>query len=106
MMQYDLTETRLFSAETPIRPPNDAEMFALTVAMLLVNDSAYSDLRRTDVQLTQDGVNAVAECIEYRTPPFTRDLGSGEALRGRLFDLVGLRISVLGRDCNVAIEPT
>jgi len=106
MMQYDLTETRLFTAETPIRPPNEAEMFALTVALLLVNDAAYSDLGRTDFQLTQESVIAVAECIEYRTPAFTRDLGSRDALRGRLSDLVGLRICVLGDECGVVAKPT
>ena len=105
-MQYDLTETRLFEADIPIRPPNDAEMFALTVALLLVNDSAYSDLNRTEVQLTQDSVNAVAECIEYRIPSFTRDLGAGEALRERLWDLAGLRICVLGHECGAAPKPT
>jgi hypothetical protein len=106
MMQYDLTETRLFAAETPIRPPNAAEMFALTVALLLVDDAAYSNLIYTDVQLAQESVNAVAECVEYRMPPFTRDLGFGDALRGRLADLVGLRICVLGHECGAAPKPT
>ena len=106
MMQYDLTETRLFSAETPIRPPNDAEMFAVTVALLLVNNAAYSDLSNTDVQLTQESLHDVAECIEYRIPSFTRDLGSGDALRGRLLDLVGLRICVLGHEYGPAAKPT
>jgi hypothetical protein len=106
MIEYDLTETRLFEADVPIRTPNDAEMFALTVALLLVNDAAYSDLRHIEVQLTQDSLHDVAECIEYRIPSFTRDLGAGEALRERLFDLVGLRICVLGHDCGAAAKPT
>lgn len=96
-MQVDLTKTRLMQAATAVRPPSEAEMFVLTVAMLLANDSTYSELSGLGLELTQEGVRTVAECIEYRTPAFTRDLGCGEELRKRLTELVGLRISVLGQ---------
>lgn len=103
MMQFDLTGTQLADMDS-IRPPNEAEMFALTVALLLTNDAAYSEL--TSVELTPEAVREVAECIEYRTPAFTRDLGFGEELRQRLTELVGLRIGVLGQQRTKTHKPT
>lgn len=97
MMQVDLTKTKLMQPDSSVRPPSEAEMFALTAAMLLANDLAYSDLDDSDLQLTEEAVRSVAECLEYRLPAFTRDLGFGEGLRQRLSQLVGLRISVLGQ---------
>ena len=105
MMQFDLTGTRLTQLDS-IRPPNEAEMFALTVALLLTNDAAYSELIEFSLELTPEAVREVAECIEYRTPAFTRDLGFGEELRQRLTELVGLRISVLGQHRTKTHKPT
>lgn len=106
MMQVDLTKTSLMGADSSVRLPNEAEMFALTVALLLTSDSAYSELAESGLELTKEAIRSVAECIEYRTPAFTRDLGFGEELRGRLTELIGLRISVLGQERTKARKPT
>ena len=44
MLQYDLTGTRLFDAETRAGVPTDAEVFAITAALLLIQDVAYGEL--------------------------------------------------------------
>ena len=91
MLQYDLTSTRLFGQDRPALP-TDAEMFAITAALLLMHDVAYRDLQQREVELTRPDIENVAQCIEYRLPMFTRDVGSGPELRDRLADFVGLRI--------------
>lgn len=106
MMQIDLTRTKLMRTDSAVRPPNEAEMFALTVALLLTNETGYSELNGFSLELTPETVREVAECIEYRTPAFTRDIGFGQELRQRLTELVGLRISVLGQHRTKTQKPT
>ena len=91
MLQYDLTSTRLFGQDRPTLP-TDAEMFAITAALLLTHNVAYRDLQQQEVALTEPDIENLAECIEYRLPAFTRDIGCGLELRDRLADFVGLRI--------------
>ena len=95
MLQYDLTETKLFDAGPDARLPSDAELFAITVALLLVHEAAYSDLRGGEVALTGANFDPVVECIEQRVPEFIRDFGCPASLRQRLAELVGLRIACI-----------
>lgn len=92
MLQYDLTHTKLFDAPTRALLPSEAEMFAITVALLLIHDMAYTDLARGEVELRSEDLTAVAECIQYRLIPLGHDFGDPERLRSRLGQLVGLRI--------------
>lgn len=93
MLQYDLTLTQLFDAPTRDSLPSEAEMFAMTTALLLVRDMAYNDLEQFELELRKEDLNAVAECIEYRLCPLGHDFGDPAALRNRLRAFVGLRIS-------------
>jgi hypothetical protein len=93
MLQYDLTLTQVFDAPTRSSIPSEAEMFAMTIALLLVRDMAYNDLEQFDLELRKEDLNAVAECIEYRLFPLGHDFGDPERLRNRLRELVGMRIS-------------
>ena len=93
MLQYDLTGTQLFDSETRSAVPTDGEIFAITAALLLVQDVAYGELARQELELAAGDVENVAQCIEYRLPVFTRDLGCGQRLRRRLEAFVGLRIA-------------
>ncbi len=92
MLQYDLTGTRFFDADAGGRLPNDAEMFAITAALLLFHDAAYTSLPEREIVFSEADLAGVAECIEYRLPVFLRDVGGGSQLRRRLRDFVGLRI--------------
>jgi hypothetical protein len=92
MLQYDLTNTRFFDAESRGGLPNDAEMFAVTVALLLFHDAAYASLAEHEIVFAEADIAGVAECIEYRLPVFVRDVGRGSQLRQRLRDFVGLRV--------------
>ena len=92
MLQYDLTDTRFFDAESRSGLPNDAEMFAITAALLLFHDVAYKSLAQREIVFVEDDVAGVAECIEYRLPVFVGDIGGGSHLRRRLRDFIGLRI--------------
>ncbi len=92
MLQYDLTETRLFDCVSHEDLPSDADMFVLTVALLLVRDAAYTDLARSEMRVLEEDVPALAECIEYRLSSLSRDFSDPERLRNRLRNFVGLRI--------------
>ncbi len=92
MIQYDLTQTPLFNATTGVKAPNDAELFVVTAALLLVNEASYSELGRSEIALSSDNVESVAACIEKRLPEFARDVQVHATLRRRLADLVGMRI--------------
>lgn len=107
VLQYDLTETKLFDAGPDARLPSDAELFAITVALLLVHEAAYSDLYGGEVALTGASFDPVVECIEQRMPEFVRDFGTPAALRRRLAELVGLRIAcIVPTACDVNPRPT
>lgn len=93
MLQYDLTGTRFFDAETHPAVPTDAEMFAITAALLLAQDVAYGELARHELELAAGDVESIAQCIEYRLSVLTRDVGCGQRLRQRLEAFVGLRIA-------------
>lgn len=93
MLQYDLTETNLFHSDDRIQVPNEAELFAITVALLLVYKAAYTDLQNGEVSLNRSNLGDVAECIERRVPEFARDFGMPAAIRRRLEQLLGLRIA-------------
>lgn len=92
MLQYDLTDTRFFDAELRGSLPNAAEMFAITAALLLFHDVAYTSLAERELVFVEADIAGVAECIEYRLPVFVRDVGGGSQLRQRLRDFVGLRV--------------
>lgn len=92
MLQYDLTRTSLFYAADRASLPSEAEMFAITAALLLVRDMAFNDLRQSELELGNDDLAAVCECIEYRLRPLGLDFGDPEELRNRLREFVGLRI--------------
>lgn len=94
MLQYDLTATALFADATRTDLPAEAEMFAMTIALLLVRDMAYGDLQQNELEMTSDDVTALAECIEYRLSPLAHDFGDSEKLRERLRCFVGLKIGV------------
>ena len=93
MLQYDLTGTAFFEADAQHRLPTDAEMFAITAALFLIRDASLSDLARRALEFTDTDVEEVAQCVEYRLPVFTRDIGCGYALRRRLEVFIGLRIA-------------
>jgi len=96
MLEYDLTQTALFDCASRKQLPTEAEMFAITAALLLVHDAAYADLARRELHFSQDDIVAVAESIEYRLSPLARDFMDAERLRHRLRDFVGLRICGIG----------
>ena len=95
MLQYDLTDTRFFGGEARSAVPTDAEIFAITAALLLSQDMAYGELAHKELELAAGDVENVAQCIEYRLPVFTRDIGCGSELRDRLAVFAGLRIGCL-----------
>lgn len=95
MLQYDLTSTPLLNSSAVNSFPNEAEMFAVTAALLLLNDAPYSDLVDQELQITAEEIEALAQCIEYKLSPFAFDFGDPETLRARLREFVGLRVSAV-----------
>jgi len=93
MLQYDLTETEIFEATSREGLPTEAELFAVTVGLLLIREVAYSDIERRELWLHLEDVPALAQCIEFRLSPLARDSANPAALRQRLNRLVGLRIA-------------
>jgi hypothetical protein len=92
MLQYDLTDTPFFRADSCGNLPTEAEMFAITAALLLVHDVGYTGLAHREIVFNEADLAGVAECIEYRLPTFVQDVGHGSRLRRRLRNFVGLRI--------------
>ncbi len=95
MLQYDMTETRFLKATAYVTLPTDGELCAITAALLLVNDAAYSDLANHVLCLDANSVERVAACIESTLKPMKHDIAD---LRTRLKEFVGLRI------CTTPIE--
>ena len=95
MLQYDLTQTALFESVSREELPTEAEMFVLTVALLLVRDAAYSELEECEMRVSDEDVAALAECIEYRLSALACDFGDADRLRDRLRRFVGLRIGAV-----------
>ena len=98
MLEYDLTETALIDCTSREELPTEAEMFILTVALLLIREAAYADLAQAELRVSDDDVAALAECIEYRLSPLTHDFGDPDRLRNRLRRFVGIRVGALRSD--------
>lgn len=92
MMLYDLTKTAVATSDQAIRPPNEPELLAITVALLSCDDRSFSELASSTLELSQRNCRRVAELIEERTPSLTRDFGDPVLLRARLRQLIGLQI--------------
>lgn len=63
MILYDLSNTALASADEPVRPPTQAELLAITVALLTYENRSFSELCDSPVALSKRncrrGVNAI-----------------------------------------------
>ena len=107
MLQYDFTQTALLDCLSREELPTEAEMFVLTVALLLTHAASYSELALTELCLADDDVSALAECIEYRLSPLAHDFGDADRLRHRLRRFVGLRIAAVLPDAQTrCAKPT
>jgi len=107
MLQYDLTQTGLFESVSREELPTEAEMFVLSVALLLTHEASYFELAHTELHLADDDVAVLAECIEYRLSPLARDFGDADRLRQRLRHFVGLRIGAVLPDAQARLaRPT
>lgn len=93
MLEYDLNGTAIFKSDSAAVVPTEAEMFVITLALLLVHKVAYSEMASQTLEFEEGELERVAVCIEEKVPLFTRDMGLGQELRQRLSDFVGLRIS-------------
>lgn len=93
MLEYNLTRTPIFSADCAV--PNEAEMFVITLALLLVHGVAFTEMGTQTLEFKSSELEKVAVCIELEVPLFTRDMGLGERLRMRLADFVGLQITCI-----------
>jgi len=100
MLEYDLTQTGLFESVSRGELPTEAEMFVLTVALLLAREASYSEFAHSQLHLAEDDVAVLAECIEYRLSPLARDFGDAGRLRQRLRRFVGLRIGAVLPDAQ------
>lgn len=90
MLQYDLTNTRIFDPD--VRLPTQAEMSVISLALMLVKDVSYAELEGAEIELDRSMPESVATCIERHMPIFTQDVGVGQELRRRLEDFAGMRI--------------
>lgn len=92
MFAYDLTNTLIARSDSAIRPPNQSELLAITVALLTYENRGLGDLAGGPVILTNRNRRRVAELIEERTPSLAREFGDPMRMRRRLNQLVGLEI--------------
>ncbi len=93
MLQYDLSETNLARSDQLPRVPTEGELLAVMVGLMLAEQCAFDELSERPLRLTTGNQECVALLIEQNLGPLKHDIGSGEQLRARLEELVGLRIS-------------
>ncbi len=93
MIQYDLTNTPLAHDARVCHPPSDAELFAVTLGLMLHAGCGFTELKSRVLILTQQSTWRVAQLLEERTPALARELGDPRGLRRRLRELVGIRIT-------------
>lgn len=92
MFAYDLTNTLIAESVDAVLPPNQSELFAITVALLTYENRSLTDLAAGPVVLTNRNRRRIAELMEERTPSLAREFGDPIQLRRRLMQLVGLEI--------------
>ncbi len=92
MLQYDLTDSLVFSDST-MRSPTEGELLALQVALMLHADRALCELHDRSLRLSHDNVYAVRRLLTHSLSTLGRDIGDAFGLRRRLHQLIGLRIS-------------
>ena len=95
MIQFDLTSTQLAKSREAIPIPSEGELTAVSLALMLAADCSWSELENGSLALTEQNQEAVAELIEKRLTPLTRDIGRGKALRHRLGQLAGLAVGAI-----------
>lgn len=93
MLQYDMTNTRLLTADCASKFPTEAETLVITVGLLLVHEVPFSALRDSDLVFHPCDAETLALFIEGPLAALTPDFGTGKSLRDRLADFVGMRIS-------------
>lgn len=96
VVQYDLTNTALAAAPQRAALPSEAELTALTVAMLIATHSAFSELAGRELVLSDDMLEAVGGLFDGPLAALARDFGSTSDVRRRLREFVGLRVSAFG----------
>lgn len=92
MIQYDLTNTALAHGLRPRRPPSEAELFALTLGLLLNARCGFAALSRQTLVLTASNYLRVAQLLEERAPALASELGDPRRLRRRLRELIGISV--------------
>lgn len=92
MIGYDLSNSKLASADGIVQVPVEGELLAVLVALMLLEDIAFSELPLRELQLTPRNRNQVAAMIRHRLTPLARDFMGRPDLCDRLDELVGLKI--------------
>ncbi|MEK6677173.1 MAG: hypothetical protein AABZ47_16155 [Planctomycetota bacterium] len=95
-LQWDLSDTPLFRCETRVNAPTEGELFVVLVGLLLLEGIGYQELAEREVEFRPDQQDQLAEVFEYRIPELVSEFGGADALRVRLSELVGIRVSRMG----------
>ena len=96
MLQYDLTNTPLAMAAEPVRPPSEGELLAIVVGLLLTQQRTLTEIADAGAELVLDDAvrDRLTALLSEELKPLNRELGTDESFRGRLAQLVGMRIQV------------
>lgn len=92
VVQYDLTDTAFATAPQGAAIPSEAELSALTMAMLVATHSAFSELADHELVLSDDMLVAVGGLLDGPLSALARDFGGSRDARMRLREFVGLRV--------------
>lgn len=91
MIQCDLSQAKAVM-ESHVTHPTEAELFAIAVGLMILQDCSYWDLKNSALVLNEHNFRRVAELIAARMPPFVRIFGDVSGMCLRLRGLVGLRL--------------
>jgi len=92
-LQWDLSQTPLARGNGNSKAPNEGELLALMVGLLMLEDTTYEALQHREIVFREEDQPQLVEIFEYRLPELAREFGDGERLRNRLAELVGIRVT-------------
>ena len=80
MMQYDLTNTLLARADEPLRAPNEGELLAILVGLLIARQKTLSEVADAGESLVLNAAacDGLAELLSQKLKPLDRELAAQE----------------------------
>ncbi len=98
VIQLDLSTTPLAASDELFPLPSENELFAIILALLVVEGKSITVLHAGCIELNETNVDLVTQTILQEFPLFFQRATSEQAIRSALGWFVGIRIAGIGQD--------